>query len=139
MRKQLGAHLMPFHHRGIIASWHDRLIGAGKEWEPSISEHIEKADIIILLVSSDFMESSYCWDIEVKRALERHEDGTARVIPVIVRDVMWTLAPFAKLQVLPRDARAVRLWPDRDRAWRNVVEGIEAAVEELQRERLGAR
>ena len=135
LRKQLGNHLMAFVHQGILAFWHDRLVGAGEEWEASISQHLEQADIILFLVSSDFMASKYCWNIEVKRALERHEEGTARVIPVIVREVKWSLAPFAKLNSLPTDGRAVRRWTDRDRAWSNVVQGIEHAVEELRRER----
>ena len=69
------------------------------------------------------------------RAIERHEEGTARVIPVIVRDVDWSDTPFAKLQALPRDGKPVRLWSDRDAAWRNVVEGIKKAAEELPKTR----
>lgn len=68
----------------------------------------------------------------MKRALERHDASEARVIPVIVRDVNWKRAPFSKLQALPKDAKAVELWPNRDSAWRNVSEGIERAVQEIR-------
>jgi internalin A len=96
---------------------------------------MERADLILLLISPDFMDSDYCWDIELKRALERHEAGSARVIPIIVRDVNWRSAPFAKLQALPKDGRAVTTWGSdryaRDTAWKNVAEGIEQALREL--------
>ena len=98
----------------VITAWHDRLIGAGEEWKHEIDENLERADLILLLVSSDFIASDYCYDEEMTRALQRHDAGKARVIPVIVRDVNWSKAPFAKLQALPKDGKAVTLWPDRD-------------------------
>jgi internalin A len=70
----------------------------------------------------------------MKRALERHEKGEARVIPVIVRDCNWCIAPFAKLQALPKDGKAVKKWPDKDSAWRNVAEGIEKVVAEMRKQ-----
>jgi len=68
------------------------------------------------------------------RALERHENDEARVIPVIVRDCNWRIAPFAKLQALPKEGKAVKKWPDKDAAWRNVAEGIERVVEEMRKQ-----
>ena len=84
------------------------------------------------LVSADFVASDYCYEKEMQRAMERHVHGEARVIPVIVRDVYWRIAPFAKLQALPTDGKAVTLWEDKDSAWRNVSEGIERVVKELR-------
>jgi hypothetical protein len=133
LRSQLEVHLKLLQRKGVIASWHDRLIGAGQEWREQISKNLERADLILLLVSADFIASDYCYDIEMTRALERHEVGEALVIPVIVRDVDWSDAPFGKLQALPKNARAVRRWSDRDAAWRSVVEGIKAAAAELGR------
>ena len=108
-----------------IETWHDRKIEAGDDWKTAIDTNLERADIILLLVSSDFIASDYCWAREMKRALELHEIGVTRVIPVIVRDVNWTSAPFAHLQALPRDGKAVNTWANKDTAWRNVSEGIE--------------
>ncbi len=135
LRKQLETQLKLLQRQGVIASWDDRLIEAGKEWEDQILSNLEKADIILLLVSADFIASDYCYEIEMMHALDRHEEGTARVVPVVVRDVDWSDTPFAKLQALPRDGKAVRLWSDRDAAWRNVVEGIKRAAAELSRTR----
>jgi internalin A len=92
--------------------------------------------MILLMVSSDFVASDYCYDIEVKRAMARHDAGEARVIPVIVRDVDWHDAPFAKCQPLPKEGKPVRTWgpdvQDRDPAWRNVAEGIKGVAKELR-------
>jgi internalin A len=133
LRSQLEVHLKLLKRNGVILSWHDRLIGAGQEWKEQISKNLEQADIVLLLISADFLASDYCYDIEMTRALERHEAGEAQVIPVIVRDVDWSDAPFRKLQSLPINGRAVKRWPDRDAAWRNVTEGIRMAAMELQK------
>lgn len=128
LRDELETHLKLLQRQGIISTWHDRKIGAGNEWKQEIDNNIESANIILILISSDFIASDYCYDNEMKRALERHEKGEATVIPIIVRDVSWSIAPFAKLQVLPRDGLAVTKWIDRDSAWRDVSEGIIKAV-----------
>jgi TIR domain len=112
--------------------WHDRKIGAGTEWKGQIDAHLESAELILLLVSPDFLASDYCYDVELKRALKRHEAGTARVIPIILRPVDWHSAPFGKLQALPTDGREISTWRVRDQAYKDVVEGIRRAVRELR-------
>lgn len=129
----LETHLKLLHRVGLIQPWHDRKIEAGDDWKEQIDRNLEDADIILLLVSADFMASEYCYKIEMTRALERHENNEAHVIPVIVRNVNWKRAPFAKLQALPKDGKAVMNWSDRNTAWRNVSEGIEKVVEELRK------
>jgi internalin A len=133
LRNELETYLKLWQRQGLLETWHDRKIEAGAEWKQKIDDNLERADIILLLVSADFIASDYCYEKEMGRALERHEKGEARVIPVIVRDVNWRIAPFAKLQALPKDGRAVTLWEDRDSAWRNVSEGIERVVEEMRK------
>jgi hypothetical protein len=117
--------------RGMIDSWHDRQIGAGDDWKERIDDNLQHADIILVLVSSDFIASDYCYEKEMIRALERHEKKEAVLIPVILRDVNWVGAPFAKIQALPKDAKAVTLWADRDSAWRDVAVGIEKVVADI--------
>jgi internalin A len=132
LRDELETHLTLLQRQGLIKTWHDRKIEAGDEWKTKIDEELEGADIILLLVSADFIVSDYCYEIEMKGALERHEKGEAKVIPVILRDVNWKGAPFAKLQALPKDGLPVMKWADKDSAWRNVEEGIEKVVEEMR-------
>ena len=102
LRQQLENHLTLLERQGIITNWHDRKIGAGREWEGEIHEHLNTARIILLLISSDFLASDYCYDVEIKRAMERHEAEEARVIPIILRPVDWEEGPFGKLLALPR-------------------------------------
>jgi tetratricopeptide (TPR) repeat protein len=119
--------------QGIIDVWHDRQISAGSDWEREIDKHLNSAHIILLLVSPDFMVSSYCYSKEMVRAMDRHERGEACVIPVILRPVYWQGAPFGKLQALPTDAKAVasRHWYNLDEAFYDVAQGIYAAVQKL--------
>jgi internalin A len=134
-RNELETHLKLLQRQGLLETWHDRKIEAGEEWKQKIDANLERADIVLLLVSADFIASDYCYEIEMQRALERHAQGAARVIPVLVRDVNWRIAPFAKLQALPIDGKAVTLWENKDAAWLNVSEGIERVVEELPKKR----
>ena len=97
LRKKLETHLSLLKDQGVISGWHDRRIEAGTEWDGVINENLEEAGMILLLVSADFLASRYCRDVEIARAMERHEAGTARVIPVILRPVDWHSAPFGKL------------------------------------------
>jgi tetratricopeptide (TPR) repeat protein len=88
--------------------------------------------VILLLISPDFMASDYCYSIEMDRALERHEAGEARVIPIILKSVDWTDAPFSKLQVLPKNKRAVTSWKDRNSAFYEIAADIRSALKELR-------
>jgi len=131
LKNELLKHLANLERQGIITGWHDRKIIAGQEWAGEIDEHLDSARVILLLISPDFMFSKYCNDIEVRRAMERHEAGEARVIPVILRAVDWEGAPFSKLQGVPTDVKPVTLWKDRDEAFLTVVKEIRRALKEL--------
>ncbi|WP_437904702.1 toll/interleukin-1 receptor domain-containing protein [Sorangium sp. So ce327] len=128
LRDELATHLKLLERAGVIRSWYDRRIEAGEDWKAAIDSNLEEAQMILLLVSADFLASDYCYDIEMKRALARHDAGEAMVIPIILRECKWSRAPFAKLQALPKDARPVTSWANRDEAWTNVASGIESAA-----------
>lgn len=123
----LKTHLRPLQREALIDVWYDRDIGAGTEWEQEISNHLNEAQIILLLVSPDFIASDYCHSVEMKRAIERHERGEARVIPIILRRSYWQ-GVLGNLQALPTDARPVKSWPDLDEGFYNVFEGIRKIV-----------
>lgn len=126
------AHLSVLRRRGVIADWHDRKIIPGQDWAGVIDQNMESADIVVLLVSADFVASNYCYDIELKKAIERKLAGKAELIPVIVRACDWSLTPFSRIQALPREARPVTSWADRDEAWLDVVRGIRATIESTE-------
>lgn len=131
LRDQLEVQFAMLQRVGIIEAWHDRRLTAGVPIDDSISARLEEADIILLLVSPDFLASDYCYDREMARALERHGEGTARVIPVILRPCDWHAAPFGKLLAVPRDGKPITRWPDADEAFLDVVNGIKAAIAEM--------
>ena len=131
LRDKLATHLKIFERQGVISGWTDRKITAGSEWAGKIDEHLNSAQVILLLISADFLASDYCYDIEMKRAMERHDSGEARVIPVILRPCPWQSAPFGKLQALPMNACPVTDWSNRDKAFLDIAEGIKAAIKEM--------
>lgn len=98
----------------LIREWHDRDISAGTKWATEIDAHLKSAHIILLLVSPDFIASDYCWDKEVKGAIERDDAGEACVIPIIVRPTDWRTTLFGKLQALPTEGKAITTWPNID-------------------------
>ncbi|MGA2700073.1 MAG: toll/interleukin-1 receptor domain-containing protein [Isosphaeraceae bacterium] len=131
LRDKLEEALSLLKRQGLISGWHDRKIGAGEEWKGATDQNLEEAQAILLLVSSSFLASDYCWDVETKRAIERHDQGVAKVIPVILRPCDWHGAPFGQLQALPKDAKAVTTWTNKDEAWTDVALGIRRAVESM--------
>jgi len=131
LREQLARHLSPLQRLRQITGWFDRDIQAGTDWEREIETHLDTANIILLLVSADFIASDYCYTVEMGRALEKHKAETARVIPIILRPVDWEETPIGKLDALPTGKRAVTQWPNQDEAWLNVVQGIRKVVRSL--------
>jgi internalin A len=113
-RHKVETHLSPLRQQRLISVWHDRLIMPGTNWANAIDDHLERASIILLLVSADFFASDYCYGIEMKRALERQKASEAVVIPILVRFTDWKDTPFASLQALPSDAKPIESWRSKD-------------------------
>jgi formylglycine-generating enzyme required for sulfatase activity len=128
LRLKLEIHLSALRRSGLISEWHDRKLEPGESWKGKIDRHLTSADIVLLLVSADFIASDYCWGEEMTKALARHERGEARVIPVILRHCRWKSTRLADLQAVPRDGKPIRSWPDEDEAFDDVVAAIERAV-----------
>lgn len=114
-----------------IVFFYDGDISAGAEWEREIKEHLDTAQIILLLISPSFLASDFCSGVEMKRALERHECGEAYVIPLILYPALWQYSPIAKLQVLPLNGEPISQWRSRDAAWVSVGKGIVEVIEKL--------
>lgn len=133
LREELAVYLRGLQRQGFFRVWYDREISAGTEWAREIDKHLNTAQIILLLISQYFMDSDYCYCIEMSQALKRHERGEARVIPVLLRPVYWKRSPFAKLQPLPKNEKPVMgtSWPSLDEALFDVAEGIRKVAEEM--------
>jgi hypothetical protein len=133
MRQKLENHLKILKRQDVITTWHKGMIGAGKEWESKTYTQLMTADIILLLISSDFFASDYNWNVVLERARERHKAGTARVIPILLRRVDNWKAAFGnlKLKVLPEGEKPVTDRRPYDNAFENIAAGIRKVVEEL--------
>jgi internalin A len=129
LRDEFETHLKLLQRQRLISTWHDRKILPGSVWKNEIDLHLERAKIIIFLVSADFIGSEYCWGKEVKLAMERHQSRQATVIPIMLRWCDWQSAPFGKLQGLPKEMKPITAWEDRDAAWTDVALGIRAIAQ----------
>lgn len=133
LRDELAKHLKLLERQKVIKAWYDRDITAGEEWRHTVEQQLNTAQVILLLVSADFLASDFCWSVELQRAMEQHEAGEARVIPIILREVDWYSAPFGKLQALPKNAEPVVNWANLDQAFTDIAIGIRNVVESLRK------
>jgi tetratricopeptide (TPR) repeat protein len=137
LRQQLDKHLAPLKRQKVIEAWHDRQIPAGTEWANEIDENLRNADIVLLLVSPDFVASDYCSNTELGIAMSRHQQGAAIIIPVVLEPCDWSWLPFAKFQAFPKDALAVTSWPNQNEAFLNVATGIRKVAQDILAQRQG--
>ncbi|WP_375513727.1 TIR domain-containing protein [uncultured Nostoc sp.] len=132
MRQKLENHLSPLEWEGVSTSWHRRMISPGKEWKSEIDTNLKTADIILVLISSEFNASHYHWNVLAKQAMEQHRAKTSRVITILLRPVdnYWKVA-FPNVKVLPKGERPITEWRPYDKAFANIATGIREVVEEL--------
>ena len=133
----LHKHLAMLRREGVITEWFDRKILPGGEIDNEISEKLETCELFFPLVSADFLSSSYCYDAEMTRALERQRAGELRIVPIIVRPCDWISSPLARFKALPRDGKAVSTWSDKDEALLNIVEGLREVLTQEKTEASG--
>ncbi len=124
LKIKLQKHLSALKRNKQIDPWEDRMISPGDNWKDAIYSELIEANIILLLISPDFLSSDYCYEIEMKTAMTMHEEGRAIVVPIILRHCDWKDTPFAKLQGLPKHGKPVTDWEDADEAFLNIIEGI---------------
>jgi TIR domain len=125
IHQRLVLHLQPLCRRGLIEIWHDQLIQPGDEWENEIWSKFDAADIILLLISADFINSEFCYQKELGRALERHNNKEAVIIPVIARNCLWGDLPFGKIQALPDKGRPIMSHTNIDDVLTDVAKGLQ--------------
>ena len=131
LKEELDKYLKALKRSSKIDVWSDLEISPGAEWNKEISQELLTADLILLLISVDFNASDFIWDQELAVAMRRHDEGTARVLPVILRECVWDKLPYAKLQALPSQARPVTKFDNIDDAFTEVARGVEYVVEQL--------
>ena len=127
-RQTLANHLSALEDEGLIAIWHDRKILGGDEWAVSIRDALASADIVLLLISADFLASKYANDVELTAAISRHDAGQTQVVPVILRSCDWQHSRFARFEVLPPDGEPVVEITYQDQRFVAVAKGLRAIV-----------
>lgn len=132
-RKQLIKHLSALILENKIHVWHDEKIPIGEDWNGEIDEHLNSADLIIMLISSNFLHSSYIFNIEVKVAMSRHESGEARLLPIIVRTTDWQDTLLGQLQALPKNGKPIEKWSHKDDAYADIAKSIRQIIAEMNR------
>ncbi len=136
-RIQLEEQLLVLKRTSILDVWTDRDLIAGKDVDKEILlNHLETADIVCLMVSKAFLKSDYCYAKEMTRAVEKHQENLARVIPIIIEKVPnFNYLPFSKIAALPQDGydKPLISWDDQDAAWEHINDGITKSIEELRR------
>lgn len=130
LAKELLKHLEPLSRIGLVQRWHDGDISVGKDWEKEIWSQLRAADIILLLITIDFINSEYCYEKELATAVERHKAKRAVIIPVIGRSCLWQNLPFSQIQAA-LNGRAILSQPNRDDALTQVAMEVKAAAEEM--------
>jgi TIR domain len=137
LRQKFQADLKMLKANGLINDWYDGKIPAGSEFDSEIKEYLDKADVILLLVSRDFLASDYIREIELPIAMERHEKGEARVIPILIKPAPVDEPPWChsigKLQMLPRNRLPIIKWKTRDDAFLEIYTNVRAVLTELLR------
>ncbi len=130
--EELLTHLALLRRKKQIRAWTDREITAGDAWHGEIDAALDSAGLVLMLVSPDFVASDFCWDVELRHALERRAASATRVVPIIVRPADWQDSALGQLQALPKGARPVTRWPDRDEAWLDVVRGLRRLLDDIE-------
>lgn len=130
--KNLNKFLRSLKEQAPLITWHDGEIIPGQKWLEEINKHLNSADIILLLVSQSFIDSDFCRDVEMTKALERHEAGKAHVIPIILSPSTWQTTRLKDLQALPTDGKPIDLWGNKELAYLNVFKGIQKIVDSLK-------
>jgi hypothetical protein len=129
IKNRLVTHLSALKQSGKISHWDDRQIIGGSDWDDSIKRELNTADIILLLISADFIDSKYIWEIEIKQAIERHNKKEARVIPIFCRPCDFKDMPFEKLQGFPKDAKPITTFNDDNVPLMEIAQAIRSIVE----------
>ncbi|CAI0885954.1 toll/interleukin-1 receptor domain-containing protein [Serratia proteamaculans] len=132
LRNELEKHLSPLKRMGKITTWHDRRIVPGQEFERQIDHYFSEADIILLLISSDFIASDYCYQVEMTNAMERHKRGEAVVIPVILRECAWHQLPFGSIMAATIDGKPITKFASHDEGYVQVFDAVSRAIASME-------
>ncbi len=132
-RDQLEGALVPYQRKGELEVWFDELVDPGQDWEDEILSRLERAQIIILLLSNDFVRSSYCMEKELPRALERRAEGECEIVPIVIRAGRYDKLDLGKIQAIQPEDKPVNEHEKADRAWLEVTKQLDRVIAKLKK------
>jgi len=124
--------ISPLEREGKWSVWDDRWLLPGDNWNKEIIKHLNEANIIVLMLTPDFFSSNFIYDIELTRAIQRHETGQALLIGIVVSDCLWEDTPLSKIQLLPKDGTPVERHTHRNEVWKSVANKIKETIADWQ-------
>nr|WP_275955362.1 toll/interleukin-1 receptor domain-containing protein [Mediterraneibacter glycyrrhizinilyticus] len=133
-KEELDKHFAPLKRSNKVETWNDRELKAGTKFDDNIKSHLNQDDIIILLISSDFFASDYCYNIEMQRAIERANRRECILIPIIVRPCLWTETPIKDILALPKDGKPISKYEDKDEAYLEIVTAVSDMIDSFESE-----
>jgi internalin A len=136
LMQRLHIHLAPLRRMDRIATWSDREILPGSDWDSTIKDNLRTADVILLLLSADFVASEYIWHKELAIIKERKAKGEKfEVLPILLRPMDYSILDESKFEMMPKDEsgklKAVSLWADKENALAEIAKKIKAVIETL--------
>jgi hypothetical protein len=138
-QQKIAKQLSVLKRQNHITAFSKRDILPGQEWKNEISQKLKTADIILLLVSADFIDSDYCYTEEMTLALQRHRAKEARVIPIILSPCEWKESPLGKLNPLPNQGTPVIYWKPQVKAYDDIAKGVRRVVDDVRRRKSRGR
>lgn len=126
--RELDKYLGPLERKGEIEIWTDRKILPGQNWKEAIMQALESADLTLLLVSANFLDSNFINDEEIPIAFKRREEAGKHVVPIILNHCLWDLTDLGSLQAIPKDGRPIADFSNPAQAWSEVTRSILALL-----------
>ena len=136
LEQQLYKHLRPLVRNGVIRTWDARQIQAGTERNEELIENFNQADIILCLISPDFIDSDYCYLFQGQTALQRQKEGKVRVIPILLRSAAWKSTIFGTFQIIPRNGDPIAIQRSRDHIFAEIADEIAIVAKNFHRKTL---
>lgn len=132
-RDELRGALTAYERKNELIVWDDTRIEPGQKWEAEILEKLERADIIVFLLSNDFILSDYCMQKEMQLALGRDAAGECAIIPIVVRSCRFDMLEVGKTQAILPKAKPIKQHKDRDAAWLEVTKQLDRVIARLKK------
>lgn len=130
-RNELEKHLAVLKRDGFIQTWHDRRILAGSEIGNEIDQNLTESNLVLLLVSPNFLASDYCYSLEMQKAFEMQKQGLAWIIPIILDYCDWQNTPLKDMLACPEDGKPISEYPNPNKAFNEITNAIRRVIRQI--------